>query len=398
MNEKAIIVNSLSKEYFKKGPYARFKGKNEKILVLDNINLEINTGETVGIIGPNGAGKTTLLKIISEIVPPSDGTVEVFGKVVSILQVGIGFQPDLTGYENIFLAGSLYDLAKNKIKNKLDDIVEMFGFPEFLQTPVKYYSSGMYMRLAFAVITHIESDIYLFDEILGVGDLNFRNKVFLKIQEFKKQRKTILVITHAAQSIIKLFDRVLLLDNGKINFFGSPDAAIRLDYELLTNNNKFASQQKWTLNQEELQTHQNIFNLDFESKILLKHLNIHNVDRAGMLYHDQEITIETVCLISCEIDFRIGFIIKDYNDNVISSIFTEVYSTVTDKSEYDVSAIFPANTFTSNFFIVDVVIISKNSILMSYTHALKFRLESLNKQNLFEMFGYVNPIVSFEIK
>jgi ABC-type polysaccharide/polyol phosphate transport system ATPase subunit len=397
MSEKAIIIKGLSKEYLKNGSKGSFSRNSETFTVLDNINVEIDRGQTIGVIGPNGAGKTTLFKIIGEIVPPSKGSVEVFGKVVSILQVGIGFQPELSGYENIFLAGSLYDIGRNKVKEKIDEIVEMFGFPDFLHTPVKYYSSGMYMRLAFAVISHVDADIFLFDEILGVGDRNFRDKVFSKIQELQKNGKTILVITHAAQSIIKLFNRIILINSGKIAYFGSPDAAIRMDYELLTNNSEFSARQKLILNGDELLSHQNVFNHDVEKKIHLTSLSITNVDGGSPLRNDCEISLNASVFIDCDVEVRIGFVIKDYNDNVISTVFTEIIPATSLNNTTNISAVFPANTFMSNFFVVDVVVVSGTDILMSYTHALKYRLLSFDRNNPFETLGYINPSVTFKM-
>lgn len=233
IKEKAIVIKDLDKEYYKqKSIKSRFLEKlnpklnSEAFYALKDINLEINNGEVIGVIGLNGSGKSTLLKIIAEVTPPTKGKVEVYGKVASILEIGIGFQPDLSGYENIFLSGRLYGLRNKQIKSKLNEIIEMFGFPDFINTPVKYYSSGMYMRLAFAIITNIEADIYLFDEILSVGDLGFISVVINELEELKNRGATILIVTHTPINIHQICDKIIVLNSGKIDFEGSPIAAI----------------------------------------------------------------------------------------------------------------------------------------------------------------------------
>ncbi len=231
--EKAIVIKDLNKKYYKKSQYSSNFFKNIKsktntkaFFALKNINLEINKGEIIGIIGPNGAGKSTLLKVLAEVTPPTSGKIEINGKIASILEIGIGFQPDLSGYENIFLSGRLYGLSKKQIKSKLEQIIEMFGFADFINTPVKYYSSGMYMRLAFAIITNIEADIYLFDEILSVGDWEFMSKVILEIERLKSTGTTVLIVTHNPKYIYQICDKMILINSGEVVFIGSPNETI----------------------------------------------------------------------------------------------------------------------------------------------------------------------------
>lgn len=222
-NDKAIIIKGLSKEYFKKnssqaGIFSKFNQNKtgKSFLALNNINLEIKRGEVIGIIGPNGAGKSTLLKILAEVTPPTSGSVEIFGKVASILEIGIGFQPDLSGYENIFLSGKLYGLNHKQISSKLDGIIEMFGFPDFIHTEIKYYSSGMYMRLAFSLIVHIDADILLFDEVLSVGDSSFTQQVLKRLEKLKALNKTIIFVTHNPDHFMTLTKTFYSIDKGKI--------------------------------------------------------------------------------------------------------------------------------------------------------------------------------------
>jgi ABC-type polysaccharide/polyol phosphate transport system ATPase subunit len=214
----AIRIRNLSKSYSLKNK----QGKDEKLIALDNISLDIQQGEAIGIIGPNGSGKSTLLKILSEITAPDSGSVEIKGKVASILEVGTGFNPDLSGRKNIYLNARLHGMNKAEVDAKFEQIVDLFGFPNFLDTPVKHYSSGMYMRLAFAVVVHIDADIYLFDEVLSVGDEEFRGKTQQKLVTLKTQMKTVFFVTHTPNEFINNFDYIISFRKGLIKHYGEP--------------------------------------------------------------------------------------------------------------------------------------------------------------------------------
>jgi ABC-type polysaccharide/polyol phosphate transport system ATPase subunit len=214
----AIRIRNLSKSYTLKNAV----GKNEKLIALDNVSMDIKQGEAIGIIGPNGSGKSTLLKILSEITAPDSGSVEINGKVASILEVGTGFNPDLSGRKNIYLNARLHGMKKAEVDTKFQQIVDLFGFPNFLDTPVKHYSSGMYMRLAFAVVVHIDADIYLFDEVLSVGDVEFQRKAPDTILELKQKNKTVLIVSHHLSQIDRICDKLALFTTGKIIQYGNP--------------------------------------------------------------------------------------------------------------------------------------------------------------------------------
>ena len=191
--------------------------KVKNILALKNINLDINKGEVIGIIGSNGAGKSTLLKILSRVTSPTKGRVLANGKIASLLEVGTGFHPELTGRENIFLNGAINGLTKNEITEKFNDIVDFAGVKKFLDTPVKRYSSGMHVRLGFAVAAHLDPDILIVDEVLAVGDADFQKKAINKIKEVSSDKKrTVIFVSHNMNSIKKLCDRVIVLSKGQI--------------------------------------------------------------------------------------------------------------------------------------------------------------------------------------
>ena len=189
----------------------------EDFWALKDVNFSINKGEVVGVIGRNGAGKSTLLKILTKITPPTEGEVTMTGRVASLLEVGTGFHPELSGRENIFLNGAILGMTRREIAGKFDSIVEFSGIGKFIDTPVKRYSSGMYVRLAFSVAAHLEPDILLIDEVLAVGDAEFQRKCLGKMEEVtNKDGRTILFVSHNMSAIHKICSKSILLDKGKI--------------------------------------------------------------------------------------------------------------------------------------------------------------------------------------
>ncbi len=201
--------------------------KKEEFWALSDVNFSVKKGEVVGVIGHNGAGKSTLLKIISQITPPSDGEIIIRGRVGSLLEVGTGFHPELSGRENIFLNGAILGMKRVEIAEKFDQIVAFAGIEKFLDTPVKYYSSGMYVRLAFSVAAHMEPDVLLVDEVLAVGDAEFQKKCLGKMDEItKKEGRTILFVSHNLAAIRQLCKKTIVLGQGKIAFSGDTDKAI----------------------------------------------------------------------------------------------------------------------------------------------------------------------------
>lgn len=199
--------------------------KGGQIWALDGVNLEIEEGEILGIIGRNGAGKSTLLKILSRITAPTSGCAKIDGRVGCLLEVGTGFHPELTGRENIFLNGAILGMSRSEVRNKFDEIVEFAEMQKFVDTPVKRYSSGMTVRLAFAVAAHLEPEILIIDEVLAVGDVEFQKKCLGKMQGFAETGRTVLFVSHNLQSIQSLCKRCVVIDKGLVVFDGKPDDA-----------------------------------------------------------------------------------------------------------------------------------------------------------------------------
>jgi lipopolysaccharide transport system ATP-binding protein len=198
------------------------KGASDIVYSLQDINFEINQGDVVGIIGRNGAGKSTLLKILSRVTTPSTGKINIKGRVASLLEVGTGFHPELTGRENIYLNGAILGMRKREIDRKLDEIIDFSGVERYIDTPVKRYSSGMYVRLAFAVAAHLESEILIVDEVLAVGDTEFQKKCLGKMGEVSKgEGRTVLFVSHNLAAVQAFCEKSILIKTGKIHLFGS---------------------------------------------------------------------------------------------------------------------------------------------------------------------------------
>ena len=203
------------------------KGQSDIVWSLKDVNFEINQGDAVGIIGKNGAGKSTLLKLLSRVTSPTTGEIKVKGKIASLLEVGTGFHPELSGRENIYLNGAILGMRKKEITRKLDEIIDFSGVERYIDTPVKRYSSGMYVRLAFAVAAHLESEILIVDEVLAVGDAEFQKKCIGKMDDISKgEGRTVLFVSHNMGAVKNLCSKGLLLENGLITYNGDVDTAI----------------------------------------------------------------------------------------------------------------------------------------------------------------------------
>lgn len=253
MSETIISIDHVSKEYRlgaigggtlrgdlqslmarlrgKEDPNARIGQdvytKNQKFLALDDISFSVKKGERVGIIGHNGAGKSTLLKLLSRVTAPTKGTIAYNGRIASMLEVGTGFHPELTGRENVYLNGAILGMTKAEISAKFDDIVRFAEMEKFIDTPVKRYSSGMYVKLAFAVAAHLDSDILVMDEVLAVGDMKFQQKCLGKMDDVSKNEgRTVLYVSHNMNTIRQLCSRCIVMDHGKVIFDGDVEKAI----------------------------------------------------------------------------------------------------------------------------------------------------------------------------
>lgn len=234
--ENAIVVDHLYKDFkvcYDKANTIKEKllfwnrGKTEVRNILNDINITIKKGESVALIGTNGSGKSTLLKLMTKIIYPNKGRIRVEGKIASLLELGAGFHPDFSGRENIYFNASIFGLTKKQIDDRLQSIIEFSELGDFIDNPVRTYSSGMYMRLAFSVAVNVNADVFLIDEILAVGDEHFQNKCFDKMKELKKEGKTLVFVTHNMNAVEDLCDRAVWLYNGKVKMDGEVKGIIK---------------------------------------------------------------------------------------------------------------------------------------------------------------------------
>ena len=235
VNEYAIRVRNLYKDFklnsdkpmtLKERLLYIGKNKVQKVHILKDIDLDIKKGETVALIGTNGSGKSTLLKLMTKIIYPTKGKITVNGKLTSLLELGAGFHPDFTGRENIYFNASIFGLTAKEIDKRIPEIIEFSELGELIDTPVRTYSSGMYMRLAFSVAINVDAEILLIDEILAVGDQHYQEKCFKKLHELKEAGKTIVIVSHSMESVKDLCDRAVWIYEGKIRLDGKVDKVI----------------------------------------------------------------------------------------------------------------------------------------------------------------------------
>ena len=266
----------------------KFKdSQSEDFWALNDVSFEVNPGESIGIIGRNGAGKSTLLKILSKITPPTKGRIITRGRMASLLEVGTGFHPELTGRENIFFNGSLLGMKRKEIEAKFDEIVDFSGVEKFLDTPLKHYSSGMQLRLAFSVAAFLEPEILVIDEVLAVGDAEFQKKCLGKMEDVSKSGRTILFVSHNMGAIKNLCTRCILLQSGSIEFIGGVEKAT----------NQYLNPGRVT----------NKINKPSEAPVWIESVSINNATEP-VLYYGDEMKLKVVC---CSTDARniyLGFV------------------------------------------------------------------------------------------
>lgn len=348
-NNIAVSVKNISKIYSIK--------RGEKFFALKDISFEVAKGKVLGVIGSNGAGKSTLLKILSEVIPPHSGTIEYKGNILSILDIGTGFHTDLSGFENIFLNASLLGMKKKDTEKVLENIIEFSGIEDFIHEPVKSYSSGMYLRLAFSIALHVNFDIILLDEVIAVGDAEFRIKAIEKLKELIKQGKTCIVISHDLPSIIHLCDDCIILQDGEIVFNGTVKAAIE-EYSNSVDNRVKEREKNITEHKK--------------CKYISSKLNKPNycLNEAIQLtvvyekYHDEDIDIVLK--------------VKDFDTYILSDceIYRPEYKQKSlPKGLYQVTCILPANLFNVGNYKIDLLFGDKENVLFEIKSAAKFNME-----------------------
>lgn len=285
---------SLRERLFKGFTFKR--EETEDFWALDDVSFEVKAGESIGIIGRNGAGKSTLLKILSKITPPTKGKIISRGRVASLLEVGTGFHPELTGRENIFFNGSLLGMKRKEIQSKFDEIVDFSGVEKFLDTPLKHYSSGMQLRLAFAVAAFLEPEILIIDEVLAVGDAEFQKKCLGKMEDVSKSGRTILFVSHNMGAVKNLCSQCILIESGSVKFIGDTDIAT----------DRYLSSGLSNTDQNSLS-----FQRPVHSALWMDHLYFNNqLGGRGILYYGDKLILKLKCKATSVTNGFIGFVIS----------------------------------------------------------------------------------------
>lgn len=368
MENIAIKIENVSKEYrlgaigggtlrgdlqtfwakirHKEDPNAKIgeseKGKKgDRFLALDGVSFEVKKGEAIGIIGHNGAGKSTLLKLLCRVTAPSGGKISYNGRIASMLEVGTGFHPELTGRENVYMNGAILGMTKSEIDKKFDEIVKFAEMEKFIDTPVKRYSSGMYVKLAFSVAAHLDSEIMIMDEVLAVGDVNFQQKCLQKMRKVAKEEgRTVLYVSHNMATIKTLCDRCIVLNKGQIVFDGNVDEAINV----YSNGFNLNAKKEYDFNKGK-----RVDGITNEYKLLKGHLEKSDINLKEDLNFILEITAH-----KSDTDFLLRYVVFNSTGNTIGTAYSKLF----DLKEGSNSIKFTFNTknLTPGKYMVDLIL------------------------------------------
>jgi ABC-type polysaccharide/polyol phosphate transport system ATPase subunit len=357
MSETVITIRDLSKVYTLMN---RTGAGSDQFFAIKNLSLEVKKGSCIGIVGPNGSGKSTLLKLLSGITKPSSGEILIKGKVASILDVGAGFHPELSGHENIFLHGQIMGFSREEIQRQYDKIVAYSGIEIFLFEPVKNYSNGMYLRLAFSILVHLDFDIYLFDEVINVGDKEFQLKANDKMLELA-QSKTVLITTHDWNSIKQLVTSVLYINNGECKYFNQ-----FMDFLL--------SQEPQVAKPPEINDHYSVSNSS---------LKLNDSFNIVVNNFKQNKSFLTFCLSTESKNvnnyyFAIG--IRDILDNPVVEYY---YNGLIYKSQTNFNIKFPIHFYNDGKYSVDLIFFNIKGILYVQKNIFNFKIEKKYFDNQF---------------
>jgi len=414
MNKPIIEINHLSKKYqigetqsyyalrdtladLMKNPFKKKSSeiKKDEFWALKDINFTVNQGEVVGIIGRNGAGKSTLLKILSQITPPTEGEVILRGRVGSLLEVGTGFHPELTGKENIYLNGAILGMKRAEVKKKFDEIVDFAGVEKFLDMPMKRYSSGMYMRLAFAVAAHLETEILIVDEVLAVGDAEFQKKCLGKMGDVAKEGRTVLFVSHNMGSVRNLCRTTILLESGTVSMFSKTESVV----ERYTKSIKDLSS-SYILKDKQF---------DVNKEFVIKKIAVENTLEKSDSYISTNSNFNIMITYKVfKPETTVGFTILLYSEDgqlLFSSLSNQEKKWLDKNHEpgtYTATCSIPANLLNNGRYIISVISFEKNySNISELQHALTFEvLEGGNLRGDFTGIfgGYFRPYLNWEFK
>ncbi len=373
LNENIILsAKNISKKYSTQ----KKENKEGEFYALQNISFDLKRGEILDIIGLNGAGKSTLLKILSEVIPPTSGEIEYSGSILSILDIGTGFHPDLSGYENIFLNASILGMKKNEIQNKVEEIIDFSGIRESIHEPVKTYSNGMYLRLALSIALFTPNDILLIDEVVSVGDVEFREKGIKKIKEQTKQGKSCIVISHDLGTILEFCTTCILLEKGKIIYNGNSKTVVE-DYY-----NKYYSKKE---------TAALALNMTNECELISVQCNKDNY------YMDEAVKIKIMYNVKKVGDYRLFLTIRSYQFKVMTASNAFAQNNVFNNLKigtHEVVCTIPANIFNNGSFIIDLILGTEEDPQIVFEQACRFDVK-LKEWEIGKSWNSFNEMIPF---
>lgn len=323
------------------------KGETDYVWALRDINFEVKKGEVLGIIGKNGAGKSTILKILSKVTGPTTGEIKTKGRIASLLEVGTGFHPELTGLENIYLNGAILGMTKKEINSKIEEIVAFSGCERYIDTPVKRYSSGMTVRLAFAVAAHLEPEILVIDEVLAVGDAEFQKKAIGKMQDISRgEGRTVLFVSHNMEAVKSLCTRAVLIDQGKIVFEGTPEATVDEYLKTEKKSNKLKSSWK----REEA-----------PGTETCKLLGVSAIIEENSIFIENDLTIEFEIenLSNSSRNLNISMVFYNSSEVPVFNVISDSYQC--SKGNYMIKAVIPKNLMNNDSYSVRVLLVEDTS-------------------------------------
>lgn len=352
---------------------------SEYVWALKDVSFDVQKGDVLGIVGRNGAGKSTLLKMLTRVTLPTTGSIKAKGRIASLLEVGTGFHPDLTGRENIFLNGAILGMSKTEIKKKFDEIVDFSGVERYIDTPVKRYSSGMYVRLAFGVAAHLESEILIIDEVLAVGDTEFQKKCLGKMGDVaNKEGRTVLFVSHNTAAVIQLCNKAVYMENGKLLKYDNTDIIIN---EYVRKGQVEKCYEDWN--------GKGVFFDEYGIKLQNARLKKQNEETSDLYLLNQEIYVELNYILEKSLKFNFSITVKSESDQIVyvsPSISETIYNSVIEKGKYNVNLKLPANLLNSGKYKIDVLLVNDRfQLIHCFEDLLMFNIS----EEGFESFGFL---------
>jgi lipopolysaccharide transport system ATP-binding protein len=400
-SDLAIKVSNLSKIYLLgkqkedsiasslSGVFSAKKNTFEVFSALTNINFNLDHGEVLGIIGRNGAGKSTLLKILSQITKPSEGKIEINGRIASLLEVGTGFHPELTGRENIYLNGTILGMTRKEVKAKFDEIVTFSGVEKFIDTPVKHYSSGMYVRLAFAVAAHLDPEILIIDEVLAVGDADFQKKCLGKMKEVAGHGRTVIFVSHNMEAVKSLCSRALFLEKGEIIKDATPKEVI--DFYMQRQSGSLLSQ------------HYEYNDAPGNEFVKLKSVSLTPIREDSK----QLITVKSALQLKFEywneqnnIATNLSLHLFAATGECVFNIITQIPVPTLDKGLKSAECLIPDNLLNTGMFSISIMVVKDTSIqLFNFEDIITFEVEEERENTSWHgrFPGFVRPQIDFKL-